>query len=298
MEHEHSHNHAHGGNSKALLIVLVITALYMIAEFAGGLYSNSLALLADAGHMLGDVAALALSYFAIWLSTKKSSPQKTFGYLRAEIFAALINGVSLVVISFFIIHEAYLRMVSPPEVKSFVMIIVATGGLIVNIIGATILHKGSKENLNIKGAFLHILGDLLGSIGAILAGVLIYFWQIYISDPIISIVIALLVLYSAGKLTNSAVHILMESAPVHIDIDKVEDSIKNVEGVINVHDLHVWNIDSKNISLSVHIVAENIHCERILTEINSILQNDFHICHSTIQIEPKGFHEPNCPFCE
>jgi cobalt-zinc-cadmium efflux system protein len=156
----------------------------MVAEFAGGIYTNSLALTADAGHMLGDVGALALSYFAMWLASKPASSEKTYGYFRTEIFAAFINGMTLVAIALFIIYEAYRRIVSPPEIMSLPMLIIAFGGLIVNLTGISILHKDIKKNLNIKGAFLHILGDLLGSVGAITSGVLMLFWHFYLADPI------------------------------------------------------------------------------------------------------------------
>lgn len=293
--HHHKHDHHKHSNSKNLLIVLCITTFYMIAEFLGGYFTNSLALTADAGHMLGDVGALALSFFAIWLASQKAPIEKTYGYYRAEIFAAFINGVALIFIAFAIIYEAYYRITMAQRIDAITMTIIATGGLFVNIVGAWILHKGSKENLNVKGAFWHVIGDLLGSIGAIIAGVLVYGWQLYLADPIVSIIIALLVLYSSINITNSAVHILMEAAPKHINIQEVKDSISEIEGVNNVHDLHVWSINSGSISLSVHVVAEINNYERILCTINTMLKEKFNIEHSTIQIEPKDFHENICP---
>lgn len=294
-KHDHGHGHHHHHNSqKRLLLVLYITAFYMVAEFMGGYYSNSLALTADAGHMLSDVGALALSFFALWLSSKKAPIEKTFGYYRAEIFAALINGVTLIFIAGFIIYEAYERITMAQKIDAVTMTAIAFGGLIINIIGAWILHKGSEENLNVKGAFLHVVGDLLGSVGAIIAGVLVYGWHLYIADPIVSVIIALLVLYSSIRLTNSAVHILMEAAPKHIDIKDLKDQISKVEGVQNIHDLHIWNISSSSISLSVHVVAELNDYNKILCGINTILKDKFDIEHSTIQIEPQGFHENGC----
>ena len=290
----HGHNHSHS-HSKGLLLVLILTALYMIAEFVGGFLTNSLALTADAGHMLGDVGALALSYFALWLSKRPANPNKTFGYFRAEVFAALLNGVSLILIAGIIIFEAYQRLVSPPEINSIGMIIIAFGGLLVNIIGVLILHRGSKENLNIKGAFLHIVGDLLGSLGAILAGFLIWRFQIYVADPIISFVIAGLVLYSSINLTNSAVQVLMEASPGHLDADEIKSAIKEVENVVDVHDLHIWSIGSKQVSFSVHIVAKSEYSYQILSEVSCILGEKFNIHHATIQIEPEDFHEYDCP---
>jgi len=293
---EHHHHHHEHNNSKSLLIVLFITAFYMVAEFLGGYFTNSLALTADAGHMLGDTASLALSFFALWLTSQKASIEKTYGYYRAEIFAALINGVTLIFIAFTILYEAYQRITIAQHIDAVTMTIIAFGGLIVNIVGAYILHSGSKENLNIKGAFFHILGDLLGSIGAIVAGVLVYGWHLYMADTIVSIIIAILVLYSSINITNAAVRILMEVAPENINIDEVKDSICAIDGVNNLHDLHVWNINSQFVSLSVHIVAKKEDNERLLCEINALLKEKFEIKHSTIQIEPDDFHEKDCPF--
>ena len=287
MPHEHCKKHDHHlhNNKKNLLIVLYITAFYMVAEFLGGYFSNSLALTADAGHMLSDVGALGLSFFAIWLVTKKAPIEKTFGYYRAEIFAALVNGMTLVFIAFFILYEAYERISAIQKVDAITMTYIALGGLVVNITGAILLHKGSKENLNIKGAFLHIIGDLLGSIGAVIAGLFILFKQFYIADTIISIIISLLILYSSINIINSAVQILMETAPKNIDIEGLKSAISSVEGVHNVHDLHVWSINSNNISLSVHIVAHLENYEKILQEINKLLKDEYGIEHSTIQLE-------------
>lgn len=298
MSHEHCENHNHNhvhSNSKGLLIVLCITAFYMIAEFLGGYYTNSLALTADAGHMLGDVGALALSFFAIWLSTKKAPMEKTYGYYRVEIFAAFINGITLVFIALAIFYEAYFRLTMAQKIDAVTMTIIAFGGLIINITGALILHSGSKENLNIKGAFLHIIGDLLGSIGAIVAGILVYVWHIYLADPIVSIIIAGLILFSSISLTNSAVQILMEAAPSNINIKEIKDAILKLDDVIDVHDLHVWSISSSTVSLSVHIVAAFEDNQHILCEVNNLLKEKFNIHHSTIQIEPEDFHENGCP---
>lgn len=300
MSHQHNEEHTHHchhnhNNSKSLLIVLCITTIYMVAEFVGGYFTNSLALTADAGHMLGDVGALGLSFFALWLTTKKAPVENTYGYFRAEIFAAFINGIALVFIALAIIYEAYQRITMAQEIEALPMAIIAFGGLIVNIIAAKVLHSGSKENLNVKGAFLHVIGDLLGSIGAIAAGVIIYFWHFYLADPIVSAIIALLILYSSVNLINSAVQILMEAAPAHIDIKEIKDAISKIDNVIAVHDLHVWSITSSAVSLSVHIVAVNHNSERILCEVNNILKEKFNISHATIQIEPEGFDENQCP---
>lgn len=297
MGHNHRHNcqHEHKTTLNGLLIVFVMTAFYMVAEFLGGYYTNSLALTADAGHMLGDVGALGLSLFALWLVKKAAPTNKTYGYYRAEIFAAFINGMALVIIALMIIYEAYLRIIMAQKIDAFTMTIIAFGGLIVNIIGAVILHGVSKENLNIQGAFLHIIGDLLGSIGAIFAGISIYFWHFYLADPIVSVIIAIFVLFSSVNLINSATQILMENAPPHIDVDKIKNEILKLENIKDVHDLHVWSINAKDVSLSVHVVSDFQNNERILYDINELLLSQFKISHSTIQIEPEDFHENCCP---
>ena len=295
----HNHNHDHKqehNNSYKLAIVLLLTAGYMLAEFLGGLFTNSLALLADSGHMLSDAAALGLSLFAIWLSLKPASTEKTYGYYRTEIIAAFINGITLVGIAFFIIWEAYERFHSPYHIKAPLMIAIATGGLIINIIGAYILHRSSKDNLNIHGAFLHIIGDLLGSIGAIIAGMCILFWNFYLADPIISIIIALLVLYSAINLVNSAINVLLEASPSHINVSEIEKALKELPDIIDIHDLHVWSISTQNIALSVHIVAMETGSHKILCEVDEMLNEKFGIKHVTIQLEPEGFHESGCRF--
>lgn len=293
-QHGHCHHIEKHGTNKRLGAVLGLTALFMFAEFAGGIYTNSLALTADAGHMLSDVGALALSFFSLWISCKPASTEKTYGYFRTEILAAFINGIALALIGIFIIYEAIIRMFTPPEVKAPVMVIIAVGGLIINIIGAFLLHKDSKENLNIRGAFLHILGDLLGSLGAIVAGIAILFWNFYLADPIISIFIALLVLYSSISLINEAVGVLMEATPAHINVESIREAIEGLPDVINVHDLHVWSISSNKIALTVHVVTEVQDNKKILCEVNNLLKEKFDIRHAAIQIEPPGFDDNGC----
>lgn len=298
MEHHHNHEHdRHDHENKFKLgIILFLTAGYMIAEFFGGIFTNSLALLADAGHMLSDVAALSLSFFAIWLSLKPASPTRTYGFYRTEILAALINGVALVGIAVFIIYEAYQRIFTLPEIKAPLMIAIAIGGLIINIIGVLLLHGSSKENLNIKGAFLHIIGDLLGSIGTIIAGFIILIWNFNLADPIISFIIAALILISAIRLVIEATNVLLEATPSHINVESIKEAILEIPLVEDVHDLHVWSISSKNIALSVHVVSASANCGPILCTIDGLIKEKFGINHSTIQIEPKEFHEGKCCF--
>ncbi len=295
--HHHHHNHIHDcSNLKNLKLVLILTAVYMIAEFIGGYFTNSLALMADAGHMLGDVISLAMAFGAIYLATKKTSVTKTFGYYRAEILAAFLNGLTLVLISAMIFYEAYHRLINIREVQGLTMLLIAFGGLVINIIGAKLLHSGAKENLNVKGAFLHILADLLGSIGAILAGCLIYFFNIYIADPIISFVIAGLILTSSIGIIKSTIDILMEGVPSNIDIKEVQEHLEEIENVKEVHDLHIWCINSNTVSLSVHLTADMENAHQILCSAKKLLKEHFDISHSTIQIEPINFEEDKCIF--
>jgi len=296
LVHAHEHEGFEEKNQYKLGIILILTAGYMVAEFFGGLYTNSLALMADAGHMLSDVAALGLSFFAIWLSLKPASPQRTYGFYRTEILAAFINGLALVGIAVFIIYEAYTRISAPPEVKAPVMVVIATGGLMINIIGAMLLHRSSKESLNIKGAFLHIIGDLLGSVGTIIAGLIIWIWGFYLADPIISFIIAALILFSAVRLVIEASNILLESTPSHISTEAIREAILELPFVDDVHDLHVWSISSKNIALSVHVVTDTSDSAKILCIIDDLIQEKFGIHHLTVQIEPPGFHEGVCSF--
>lgn len=291
-EHHHGHCHGHGSeNKKKLAIVLGLTLLYMFAEIIGGFLTNSLALLADAGHMLSDVGALALSFFALWLVQKPASAEKTYGYYRTEILAAFINGIALVIIALYILYEAYIRALTPYHINAAGMISVAVGGLIVNIIGVFLLHSSSKESLNIRGAFLHIVGDLLGSVGAIIAGIIIFVWGYYQADIIISIIISLLILFSAIRLVNEAANILLEATPSHINAEAVREAILSLPMIDDVHELHIWTISSRNYAMSVHVVSESHECRKILCSVKELIREQFHIGHLTIQIEPPEFHE-------
>ena len=307
MGHSHAHGHAHGGggshahgderaaNQKRLAWTLGLVVVYMFAEVVGGWLANSLALLADAGHMLSDAASLGMSLFALWIAGKPPTDERTFGYYRAEILAALVNGATLGAMSIFIFWEAYKRLGEPPSVQGPLMMAVATGGLVINIAGLFILHGGKSDNLNVRGAWLHVLGDTLGSVGAIVAGGLIWGWGLYWVDPLASIVIGLLILYSSWELLKETVAVLMESAPGHIDVDEVRNAIKEVDDVVGVHDLHVWTITSGLVSLSVHVDVEEIDdYGRCLAALRKMLSEKFGIEHSTIQIEPVEYeHERN-----
>ncbi|MHC4875203.1 MAG: cation diffusion facilitator family transporter [Planctomycetota bacterium] len=292
--HSHAHCHVHGnGNQKRLLLTLVLAGGYMVAEIVGGLLSNSLALLADAGHMFSDVASLGLSAFAIWLARQPSGSQRTYGFHRAEILAALINGTTLVAVSLFVFVEAWERLQSPPEVQGGLMMGIAFGGLLVNIAGLFILHGGREENLNVRGAWLHVASDALGSVAAITAGLLIHFFGWYWSDPLISAVIGLLILYSSWRLLAEAVGVLMETAPSSVDVSQLKAALTEPDGVVEIHDLHVWTITSGLDSVSCHVVTDGSRSyEDVLTQLRDLVHDRCGIDHVTIQIEPQGFEEP------
>lgn len=281
---------------KKLSIILAITAAYMFAEFIGGIITNSLALFADSGHMLGDTIALSLSLFATLIATKPASTEKTYGYYRAEILAALLNGVLLTVIAVFIMYEAILRLLSPPKINAPLMIAIAFGGLLVNLTGLSILKSSARESLNIKAAFLNISGDMLGSIGAIAAGLSIYFLKFQLADPIISIFIAGLILNGALRLIMEATNVLFESTPSGLDVKKINDRLLSIPEVIKTHDLHVWSISSGRIALSVHIAIKSSDYSKILRQIDNILRYEFKIDHLTIQIEPPNFRDNECDY--
>jgi cobalt-zinc-cadmium efflux system protein len=297
----HSHSHSHGRAERSrrrLSIVLLLTAVYMLAEAAGGWMTGSLALLADAGHMLTDVAALALALIAIWFGSRPATPSKTFGYYRLEILAALINGVALVLISLLIFYEAYKRWAQPPQVKSGLMILIATGGLVINLICAWLLHGDHKDDLNMRGARLHIIGDALGSVGAIAAGALMWLYGWYAADPLFSSLIGLLIVWSSWHLIRESTNVLLEGTPAHINLAAVEDAILHTGGVTNVHDLHIWTITSGREALSAHVIhVETISQAELLKELRAKLQERFGVDHLTIQMETPDFEDETFHFC-
>ncbi|PLR99083.1 cation diffusion facilitator family transporter [Bacillus sp. T33-2] len=291
--HSHGHSHNHTGNKKVLLTAFILIAAFMVVEVIGGILTNSLALLSDAGHMLSDAVALGLSFFAIKLGERKATKSNTYGFKRFEIIAAALNGLTLIGISLYIFIEAYDRFTDPPEVQSMGMLTISVIGLLVNIVAAWILMKGDKdENLNVRSAFLHVIGDMLGSFGAIIAALLIYFISWGIADPIASVIVALLVIISGWRVTKESLHVLMEGAPVQLDVEKVKNSLINITNVRGVHDLHIWSITSGAPMLSCHIAieGEGVH-DDVLHQAQSILHDDFGIEHSTIQVE----RDNGCP---
>ncbi|MEK6285052.1 MAG: cation diffusion facilitator family transporter [Acidobacteriota bacterium] len=292
--HKKEHAHSHRSNRRRLTAVLVLTFAYMLAEAIGGFLTNSLALLSDAGHMLADVASLVLALLALWFSARPTTAKKTYGYYRMEILAALANGSTLVVISLLIAYEAFHRIKSPEEVRGFEVTLIAIGGLVVNAVSAFILHSASEQNLNMRGAFLHVVGDALGSVGAIVAGVVIWQWGWALADPLISIAICLLIMYSSWQLIRESVNILLEGTPSHINIRAVAATMQQVSGVIDVHDLHVWTISSGMEALSAHVTIEpGVSHRAALEALQERLRSEFNIGHVTIQIVSPD--EPEIP---
>ena len=296
---QHQHLSARAERSRRrLLIVLALTALYMVAEACGGWWTGSLALLADAGHMLTDVAALALALMAVWFGSRPATPSKTFGYHRLEILAALVNGVALVVMALLIFYQAYARWHDPREVESNLMIVVAVGGLVVNLACAWLLHGDHHDDLNMHGAWLHIMGDALGSVGAIIAGVLMSAYGWYRADALFSAGIALLIVWSSWHLIKESTNVLLEGTPAHINLASVEEVIRATEGVEGVHDLHVWTITSGREALSAHVVhAHTVVQPELLKELRVKLHDRFGVDHLTLQMETEDFEDETFHFC-
>jgi cobalt-zinc-cadmium efflux system protein len=282
--------HGHGpGRARAtqrrLVLALALSTAYMLAEVIGGFLANSLALLADAGHMLTDAAALALAIMAIRLARRPATAAMTYGYHRAEILAALANGATVVAIAIVIAIEAVRRLGTPPEVRSGLMLTVALGGLLVNLAMLGILHRGRRESLNLRGAWLHVLTDALGSMQAIVAALLIRLLGWRWADPVASLLIALLIAYSAYNLLRRTIAVLMEGVPPHIDVDEVRTALLALPGVAGVHDLHIWTITSGFEAVSAHLLVGEEAREEALLRAREVLRERFGIEHSTIQVE-------------
>lgn len=283
---------AAGRYRRRLTIVLALTGTYLLAEVAGGLLTGSLALLADAGHMATDVFGLGLALFAIWLGGRPASPERTYGYYRTEILASLLNAVLLFGISGYILYEAWRRFQAPPEVQSLPMLAVASVGLAVNLVGAWLLRGGAGESLNVQGAFLEVVSDLLGSLGVIVAGLVMYFTGWWYADPLFSVGIGLFILPRTWRLLSEAVGILLEGTPSRLNLAEVRAAMEEVPGVESVHDLHVWSITSGYVALSAHVRARSgIDRSQGLAAQNAVLRERFGIEHTTIQIEEEATEE-------
>jgi len=289
MNHEHPEtNHHTDSGSRGLKIALIIVVVFMAAEIAGGILSNSLSLLGDAGHMLVDALALALSLIALNLAKKPATTTRTYGFHRSEILAALANGVTLVLVAVVIFYEAWQRFRNPPVVQTTIMLVVAVAGLIANLIAMRLLRRARHNNLNARAAFFHVFGDTLSSVGVIAGGIIIAVTGWKIVDPIIAILIGIIILWGAVSLVRESVDILLETVPKHILLDEVTETIKGVRGVVELHDLHVWTITSGIYALSTHILIQDQMISRtreITAAINRELEKKFNITHTTFQLE-------------
>jgi cobalt-zinc-cadmium efflux system protein len=292
--HDHgSHRERSDANLRRLGVALILAAGYMVAEVIGGLVTGSLALLADAGHMLSDVFALSMSMVAIRMAARAPDASRTYGYYRTEILAALGHGVLLVCVSVAIFFEAWDRLSQPHEIQGGLMAVIAAGGMAVNVGGLVVLRAGRHESLNVRGAWLHVLSDALGSLGALVAALAIWAWGFVWADTLASVAIGCLVIYSSWSLLRETLDILMEAAPAHIDVPEIHRSIAELPGVVAVHDLHVWTITSGMVALSGHVVAgEGAPHSHLLQTICDQLHSRFGIAHSTIQLETPDFEEP------
>ncbi len=292
----HAHGHHHGAasghpelNRRRLTWALVLAATYMVAELVGGVLSGSLALLADAGHMLSDAASLGLALFALWIAARPPTAQFSYGYRRAEVLAAFVNAVALLAVAGGICVEAYHRFADPPPVNGALMFGVATGGFLINLVMLRLLSSSRHDSLNVEGAWLHVLTDLLGSIGAILSGVMTWHWGWYWADPVASVAIVVLVVVSGLSLLRRTATVLMEATPAHIDVEAVRRCIADMGEVCSVHHLHVWTITGGLEAMSAHVVVP-VECNHdgLLERLRESLHRGFRIDHVTIQFE----HQP------
>ena len=302
-DHGHSHDHSHFPGEgalhshaahapiRSLRIALALTAVLMVVEVVGGLASNSIALLADAGHMFTDVAALGLSLFVAWFSRQPATQQKSFGYLRWEILAAFLNGAALLLISAAIVVESLLRLRSPEPVQGGLMLGVAVAGLVMNLVSARILHPSSQSNMNVRGAYLHVLGDLLASVGTVVAAVLIRYTGWLVADPIASFITTALIMRGAWALVRESVDILLESAPPHIDLPAVREQLEAIPGIEAVHDLHVWSVTPRMVAMSAHAICRNADSQQHVLEHVHDAMSLFGIGHVTVQLEQSEMYD-------
>ncbi len=303
MEHNHTHSHLGSVAEQTISrlgVSLGLTALFVILESAAGLYANSLALLTDAAHNFTDVIALGLSLYAVRLTIRPSNSQKTYGYHRAGILAALANSTTLVLISLGVFYEAYLRFKTTPEVKSGVLILVGLIAVIVNLGTALLVRRGSEKDLNLRSVFLHLMGDVASTAGAVIAGIIIYFTHANWLDPFVSVLIGFLILYNAWGILRETIGILLESTPRDVDMKAMVADIKQVEGVMGVHDLHVWSLAQNLRTMSAHILTANLTISEgadIQRQINEIAFHRYNIAHATLQLECEDC-EPVSLYCE
>ena len=286
----HAHDHARATATSrsrgALLTTLALTVAFMLVEFAAGLWTGSLALVADAGHMLTDAGALALALFASWVAARPPTPAKTYGYYRAEILAALVNAVVLLIVAAVVLYEAWRRILEPSPVLGVPMAVVAATGLAVNVTGAWLLHRGARESLNVRAAYLEVISDALSSLAVLVAAGVVITTGLIIADPLASAAIALLIVPRTWRLLRQAVNVLLEGTPAHLELAEIEAAMTRVAGVRRVHDLHVWTLTSGREAMSAHVVVADVReSERLLDALHAVLHARFGIDHTTIQLE-------------
>lgn len=270
----------------ALFVTFGLTVSFMVVELVAGLWTGSLALVADAGHMLTDAGALALALFASWISARPPTPEKTYGYYRAEILAALVNAVVLLVVAGVVLYEAWRRIVAPSPVLGVPMAVVAAAGLAINVTGAWLLHRGARESLNVRAAYLEVLNDALSSLAVLLAAGVVIATGFTVADPLASAAIAVLILPRTWGLLRQAVNVLLEGTPAHLELTEIEAAMTRVDGVRRVHDLHVWTLTSGREAMSAHVVVADVReSERLLASLHAVLHARFGIDHTTIQLE-------------
>jgi len=286
MNHVHRETAAARSRS-ALVATLVLTGSFLIVEVVGALWTGSLALFADAGHMLADVAAIALALFAVWIAARPPTPAKTYGYFRAEVLAALLNALVLLIVSGAILLESYARLLAPSPVLGGPMLAIAAVGLGVNLAGAALLKAGAGTSLNVRAAYLEVVSDALSSLGVLVAALLVLTTGWQRADPLVSAAIGLFIIPRTWRLLRQAVNVLLEGTPAHLELREIEDALLAVRGVRHVHDLHVWTLTSGRDAMSAHVVVEDVReSERLLDELHGVLHARFGIDHTTIQLDP------------
>jgi cobalt-zinc-cadmium efflux system protein len=293
MDSNSSHTHSHlreaaRQTTRRLSLSLLLTLAFVIIEAGAGIFANSLALLTDAAHNLTDVIALGLTWFAVRITAQPANAQKTYGYHRAGILVALLNSTTLVLISLGIFYEAYRRLLSPPEVQSGILIGVGLLAVVINLVTALLVHRGSQSDLNLRSAFVHLMGDVLSTVGAVIAGVIIYFTDANWLDPLVSVFIGVLILYNAWGILRDAVDILLEATPRDVNIKEMVRDIAKVDGVLGIHDIHVWSLTQSLRTMSAHILTDDLHISAggiIQRQISDILRHRYNIAHATLQLE-------------
>jgi cobalt-zinc-cadmium efflux system protein len=293
MDPKSSHTHSHlreasKQTSVRLSLSLFLTLAFVVIEAGAGIFANSLALLTDAAHNLTDVIALGLTWLAVRVTDQPANAQKTYGYHRAGILVALLNSTTLVLISIGIFYEAYRRFMNPPEVQSGILIGVGLIAVVINLVTALLVHRGSQNDLNLRSAFVHLMGDVVSTIGAVIAGIFIYFTHANWLDPLVSVLIGFLILYNAWGILRDAIDILLESTPRDVDVQSLVKDIAQVDGVLGVHDIHVWSLTQSLRTMSAHILTDDLHISagaEIQRQITEVLQHRYNIAHATLQLE-------------